>query len=211
MGAINALFSNYVPDDVIEVEGRGRRSAGDDAEASSSHVVSDGYFATAGMPLLRGRFFTSTDSLHTQSVAIINESMAKRFWPGTNPIGERFRYGVPGEISDWRTVVGVVGDTLPDGPESRVFPLFHLPQCQASWIGSMDIVVRVADSHLPLANSIREAVLSVNAQFPKFAITTVDAQLDELGKRRRSSTWLLSSFSAIALLLAAIGIYGLVS
>lgn len=210
-GAISALFSDYVPDDVIEVEGRGRLPAGGDAEASSSYVVSDGYFATAGVPLLHGRFFASTDSLHAQSVAMINESMAKRLWPGTSPIGKRFRYGVPGEVSDWRTVVGVVGDTLPDGPESRVFPLFYLPQSQASWIGSMDIVVRVADSHLPLANSIRAAVLSVNAQIPKFAITTVGAELDELGKRRRSSTWLLSSFSVIALVLAAVGIYGLIS
>ncbi len=210
-GAIDEMFSSYIPDDVIEVEGEDHVSAAGNAAASTSHVVSGAYFETTGIPLLRGRYFSSTDSLHTQPVATINQAMAKRFWPNADPIGKRFRFGVPGEASEWQTVVGVVGDSLPDGPESRVFPLFYLPQSQRPWIASMDIVIRVADDRLPLANAIRAAVLSVNGQIPRFAVTTVDAELDTLGTQRRSSTWLLISFSAFALVLAAIGIYGLVS
>jgi predicted permease len=211
-GAIDALFSDYVPDEIIDVEGHPHLSTGNDSEASSSHVISEGYFETAVVPLLRGRLFASTDGPLSQPVAIINQSMAKRFWPGENPIGRRFRYGVPGETpSMWRTVVGVVGDTLPDGPESRSYPQFFLPQSQIPWTGSMDIVVRVARNQVPLAGSIRAAVLSVSAEIPRFGVTTVESQLDALGNRRRFQTWLLSSFSAIALILAAIGIYGLIS
>ena len=68
----------------------------------------------------------------------------------------------------WRTVVGVVGDTLPDGPESRSYPQFFLPQSQIPWTSSMDIVVRIASNQIPLAGSIRAAVLSVSAEIPRF-------------------------------------------
>jgi putative ABC transport system permease protein len=211
-GAIDALFSGYVPDNIIDIEGHAHLSTADDSEASGSHVVSEGYFETAAVPLLRGRLFAFADGANSQPVAVINQSMAKRMWPGENPIGRRFRYGVPGEIpSMWRTVVGVVGDTLPDGPESRVYPQFFLPQTQVPWISSMDMVIRVRDSRLPLASSIRGAILSVNSEIPRFEVTTVESELEVLGNRRRFQTWLLSSFSAIALILAAIGIYGLIS
>jgi predicted permease len=210
-GAVDKMFSSYVPDDVIEIEGQGPASIATNTDASTSHVVGGAYFETVGIPLLRGRLFSSTDSLQGQPVSVINQSMAKRFWPNKDPVGKRFRFGVPGETSEWHMVVGVVADSLPDGPESRVSPLFYLPQSQRPWVASMDIVIRVADDRLPLANAIRAAVLSVNNQVPKFAVTTVDAELDALGTQRRFSTWLLSSFSAFALVLAAIGIYGMVS
>ena len=207
-GAIDALFSDYVPDNVIHVEGR----AGDDSAIGGSHVVSEGYFATAAVPLLRGRFFASSDGPQSAPVSLINQSMAKQLWPGENPIGRRFRYGVPGETpSPWRTVVGVVGDTLPDGPESRAYPQFFLPQSQIPWTASTDIVIRVAEESLPLAASIRTAILSLSAEIPRFEVMTVASQLEELENRRRFQTWLLSSFSAIALVLAAMGIYGLIS
>ncbi len=84
-GAIDALFSDYVPDNIIDVEGHAHISTADDTEASGSHVVSGGYFETAAVPLLRGRFFGFTDGPHSQPVAIINQSMAKRIWPGEDP------------------------------------------------------------------------------------------------------------------------------
>jgi putative ABC transport system permease protein len=210
--AIDALFSDYVPDDIIVTDGHQHLSTGEDTVASSSHVVSMDYFETAGIPLLRGRSFASIDDPHGQPVAVINHSMATQFWPGGDPLGKRFRFGVPGEPqSDWRTVIGVVGDTLPDGRESRVFPQFYLSLSQTASTGSMDIIVRTSQGQLPMANGIRTSVLSVNHNIPRFAITTVDTVLDELGNRRTFQTWLLSSFSIIALILAAIGIYGLIS
>jgi ABC-type antimicrobial peptide transport system permease subunit len=105
----------------------------------------------------------------------------------------------------------VVGDTLPDGPESRAYPQLFLPQKQVPWSTSTDIVIRVADTQLPLAASIRNAILSISAEIPRFEVTTVDSQLEVMGNRRRLQTWVLSAFSAMALVLAAIGIYGLIS
>lgn len=208
-GAIDALFSDYVPDDVIAVEGRPGLS-GDEAAASGSHIISTEYFQTASVPLLRGRFFDSTDNEHSQPVAIINQSMAKRFWVG-NPTGKRFRYGVPGESpSTWRTVVGVVADTLPDGPESNVLPQFFLPQEQVPSAHSMDIVVRGTQNQPPNASDVRAAVLSVHSGISQFQISTVDDELERLGSRRRFQTWVLGVFSAVSLTLAGIGTYGLV-
>jgi predicted permease len=210
--AIDALFSDYVPDDIIETKDQPHLATGEDTEASSSHVVSMDYFETAGIPLLQGRSFNTIDDLNALPVAIINHSMATRFWSGRDPLGKQFRYGVPGEQpSAWRTVVGVVGDTLPDGRESRVYPQFYLPQSQAVSTAAMDIIVRPSQEQLPIANSIRISILSVNHNIPRFEITTVDRMLEELGNRRTFQTWLLSSFSMIALVLAAIGIYGLIS
>ncbi len=211
-GAIDSLFSDYVPDDVIEIEGRSRSPAGEDAAASGSHVVSEGFFKTASVPLLHGRSFTSADVQGSQPVAILNQSMAKRFWPGGTPVGQQFRYGVPGETpSAWRTVVGIVGDMLPDGPESQVLPQFFLPQAQVPETASMDIVVRTKQEQLPLNSNLRAAIVSARPDMPRFEIGTVESEIERLGNRRRFQTWLLNAFSVVALVLAGIGIYGLIS
>ena len=212
VGAIDAQFSDYIPDDVIEVEGRSHLSNDNGAAACSSHVVSNGYFETAGEPLLRGRHFAVEDNSGSQPIAIVNQAMAKRFWPDEDPIGKRFSYGVPGESpSARRTIVGVVGDTLPNGPESRSLPQFFLPQDQGPLSRSMDILVRGAQERLPLAKDLRVAILDVSPEVPKFEVSTLESQLERLGNRRRFQTWLLAAFSTLAFVLAGIGVYGLIS
>jgi predicted permease len=211
-GAIDAQFSDYIPDDVIELESRSQFSSDDKAATCSSHVVSDAYFNIAGVPLLRGRYFATEDNAGSQPVAIVNQAMARRFWPGEDPAGKRFRYGVPGESpSAGRTVIGMVGDTLPNGPESRSLPQFFLPQDQAPQARSMDVIVRGAQDRLSLASDMRSAILSVSPEIPRFEISTVESQLERLGNRRRFQTWLLTVFSTIAFVLAAVGTYGLIS
>ena len=211
-GAIDEQFSDYVPDDVIELEGRSQLSKDDQAATCGSHVVSGAYFKTAGVALLRGRYFASEDNAGSQPVAIVNQAMARRFWPGEDPTGKRFRYGVPGESpSAWRTVVGMVGDTLPNGPESRSLPQFFLPQDQAPQVRSMDVIVRGAHDGLSLAGDVRASILNLNPEIPRFEISTFGSQLERLGNRRRFQTWLLTVFSTIAFVLAAIGTYGLIS
>ena len=211
-GAIDAQFSDYIPDDVIEMESRSQLSSDDRAATCSSHVVSNGYLKTAGVPLLRGRYFAAEDNAGSQSLAIVNQTMARRFWPGEDPAGKRFRYGVPGESpSAWRTVIGLVGDTLPNGPESPSVPQFFLPQDQVPQARSMDVIVRSAQDRLSLASDMRSAILSVSPEIPRFEISTVESQLGRLGNRRRFQTWLLTVFSTIAFVLAAVGTYGLIS
>ena len=104
--------------------------AGENREEVSDDVVSDGIFGSWESPLLSGRFFSNEDGPHTPPVAIISEEMARRFWPGGEPIGKRFRYGVPGENSDWHTVVGVVGHMLRNGVERRGMSQFYLSHRQ---------------------------------------------------------------------------------
>ena len=105
----------------------------------------------------------------------------------------------------------MVSDTLPNGPESRSLPQFFLPQSQVPWTASMDVIVRGAQDRLSLASNVRSAIMRVSPDLPRFEISTVESQLERLGDRRRFQTWLLSVFSTIAFLLAAIGTYGLVS
>jgi predicted permease len=211
-GATDALFSDYVPDDVIQLNAGPELSTRNEGAASGSHIISDDFFRTVGVPLLHGRFFDSSDLASSEPVAIVNHSMATRFWPGQNPIGERFRYGVPGEPpSAWRIIIGVVADMLPDGPESSVLPQFFLPEAQAPLTSSMDIVVRPAQGQTPTIGELRAAVLAINPNVPQFAISTVDSELETLGSRRRFQTWLISAFSVVSLTLAGIGIYGLIS
>ena len=209
---IDGQFSDYVADDVVELEHGSQFSRDGQAASCSSHVVSRGYFVTAGVPLLRGRDFVSMDNAGSPPVAIVNHAMVRRFWPGEDPIGKRFRYGVPGESpSAWRTVVGVVGDTLPNGPESRSLPQFFLPQAQAPLVQEMDLLVRGAQDQLSMANDVRAAILSVSPEIPRVEVSTVESQLERLGNTRRFQTWLLGMFSGIAFVLAAVGIYGVIS
>jgi hypothetical protein len=104
--AVGGGFSDeHIPNQTITVEGRPAIPPGEQREETSDDVISDGYFRIMGVPLLSGRFFSDQDGPHTPPVAIISQKMARQFWPGENPIGRRFRYGVPGENSDWHTVV----------------------------------------------------------------------------------------------------------
>ena len=108
--AIGGGFGDeHIPNLIVTVEGRPTVPRGEHREEITDDVISDGYFRAMGVPLLSGRFFSNEDGPHTPPVAIISEEMAGRFWPGENPIGKRFQYGVPGENSHWHTVVGVVG------------------------------------------------------------------------------------------------------
>jgi putative ABC transport system permease protein len=208
-GVISGLFDNYVPNTQIATEGHSAE-IGQSGFPCTRIVLSDDFFRVIGVPLLRGRYFTSHDNSQAPPVALINETMARQFWPGANPVNTRFRFGSPGAIEPAPvTVVGVVGDIHPYGPESRTIAAFYLPHRQAPWVGSMDLVIRARTGLEGLAGPVRAAVRSVDTRVPRFKIRTVDDRLAELSAPRRFETWLLGGFSAIGLLLAAFGIYGL--
>jgi putative ABC transport system permease protein len=137
--------------------------------------------------------------------------MANRFWPGDDPIGKRFRFGLPGENSQsWLTVIGVVADTLLNGPESQPLAHFYMPLSQRPWFGSMEVVVRTASINPEMLDNVRRAIRSVSQTVPRPAITTVESRLYQLSARRRANTLLLSLFSGLSITLASVGLYALV-
>jgi putative ABC transport system permease protein len=170
-------------------------------------MVSGPYFQTAGISLKRGRFFTDLDRPDSLPVAIVNEKMARSFWPGEDPIGKKFSF--PDRKSEvWIAVVGVVGDMHRQGIEKDVAPQVFRPHAQDP-DNEMDLLVRTASDPLAMAESVRAEIQSIDKTVPKFGVTTVERQLQQQTAVRRFDATLIGLFSIIALSLSAIGIYGL--
>ncbi len=168
------------------------------------------YFRAMGIPLLRGRFFNQQDNGNAPLVAIIDESMAHRYWPSGSPIGKRFRGHDPrGRNDDPLTVVGVVRDTRTRGREAEPLPHVFQPVAQVGAnAATPDLVIRTTGDPAQLAPEIREVVRAVDHRAIVSTITTMEQELDQQVSPRRFQTWLLSVFSLLALLLASVGIYG---
>jgi len=172
--------------------------------------VSDGYFETLGTPLLRGRFFSNEDTINSPPVVIINDAMARRLWPGRDPVGLRFKVGGADSDSPWLTVAGVVGDMHRQGLEREPIPqMFDVLARDPSRLATL-LVRTSADEPLTMAASIRAAVRRADPRVPVYGMTTLDARLGTFLTPRRFQTGLLIAFAAVALLMAAIGIYGLI-
>jgi predicted permease len=197
--AVGGTFQNHIPNAVITVEGQ----VPNDHEPFTGWRVSPGYFKTMGFPLRRGRVFSSTET----SGAVISESMARRLWPGQDPLRKRFKRSLPGlDEGDWYTVLGVVGDRLLNGPGSSILPtMYELDTAQSA----TPMVVRTFGDPLPLATAVRQAVHTIDPEIPYFEITTVDQQMLEIQASLRFESTLLTIFAGLATLLAAAGMYGL--
>jgi putative ABC transport system permease protein len=173
-------------------------------------TVSPDYFRVMRIPLLRGRFFTEEDSPSNPNVAIISETLAERYFPNQNPLGRQMKFGFPPQGDVSREVVGVVGDVRDTALSQKPGPLMYVPFAQEPLYGG-EIVVRSSMSASTVAAGIRQAVQSVDKDLP---VTDIERFPDAVGAsvaQERFRTLLLSSFSAIALLLAAIGIFGVIS
>ena len=173
-------------------------------------IVSPGYFATLGVPLLEGRVFTGHDHAKAPLVAIVTRAMAVRYWPGQSAIGQRVQVG--GEKAPPREIVGVVADVRYRNPEQAPDPLLYLPYLQdrEPWNWAM-FAVRTPLDPDALAPSIRQAVAEVDPDQPVARIRTMEEIAGTLGAQRRFNTLLLALFSCVALLLAAIGTYGVMA
>ncbi|HEX3878434.1 MAG TPA: ABC transporter permease [Bryobacteraceae bacterium] len=173
-------------------------------------TVSPEYFHVMRIPLLRGRFFSEQDSPSNPNVAIISETLARRYFPNQNPIGRQMRFGFPPNGNVAREIVGVVGDVRDVALSQKPSPMMYVPFVQAPLYGG-EVVVRSSLSASTVAAEIRQAVHSIDKNLP---LTDVAPFTDALGKsisQERFRTFLLGSFSAIALLLAAVGIFGVIS
>lgn len=173
-------------------------------------VVCPNYFSTMRTPLLQGREFTDKDRLAAPPVAIINSSMARRFWPDQNPVGERFKQGGFNSTDPWLTVVGVVQDVRQGGLDGEFLPQFFRPYAQAAW-PVMTIVVRTTSDPLAFAVLTKKALADIDPDQPVSNIRTMKEVMDDSLGPRRFPMLLLITFSLLALVLAAVGIVGVVS
>ena len=177
--------------------------------ASNYEAVSAGYFGTMRIPLKRGRLFDSSDRAGSQRVVIVNESTARRYWPRGDAIGKRLRFGRFGDGGPWHTVVGVVGDVR-YREWNGVRPDIYVPY--EHWnFGRMDILVRTTADPASVVPALRAAVRALDPEQPLASVTTMERVVREATASARFTSGLLSAFGFAALLLAAVGISGVIS
>lgn len=207
-GLIGNFFFGGNPERVLTLEGEVRSVS--ERLRFRVEEVSDGFFQTLGTPLLQGRFFSPADRFDSPRVAIINETMARRLWPATEPLGRRFKLGPTESQNVWYTVVGVVGDMHRQGLEREVIPQMFEPLAQNPGSHCALLVRTSVDDPLKMTPTIEAAVHRVSKQVPVYHVSTLEQQLSAFLTPRRFQTSLLIGFSIVALLIAAIGIYGLI-
>ena len=190
----------------FQIEGQPPADPGKMPGASYS-VACPNYFRTLGIPVLKGREFTAQDTLNAPNAIVINESMAHRYWPKEDPVGRAIRLG--GSDGPRLTIVGVVGDVRFQGLESPSRPQFFRPYMQAGW-PVMTIVTRSIATPLAYTNPVKNALASVMPDLPVSGIDTMENVVHNSTGGRRFPMLLLSVFSALALVLAAVGIVGVV-
>jgi predicted permease len=172
--------------------------------------VSPDFFRTLGTPLLRGRFFSIEDRPEVPRVAIINDAMARRSWPGHDPVGRRFKLGPRESDGTWYIVVGVVADMRRQGLERDALPQIFEPLAQNP-PRSADLFIRTSSNDpVAMAGALRAAVRRVEKNAPIYGVAPLKQQLGTYLTQRRFQTSLLTGFSVVALLMAAVGIYGLI-
>ncbi len=188
------------------IEGR-QEAPGDPGPHGDVRYVSPGYFATLGIPLLRGRAFTEQDRAGTEPVALVDEALARQYWPHEDPVGKRLRRGAR---APWATIIGVVGhvrhsELAGDSKGVYYFPIYQLPAPMAA------LLVRTSAAPSSVATAMREAVRGVDPAQPLYDLKSMEVRVaDSLGARRFAVT-LLGIFAGLAVILAAIGIYGIIS
>ena len=188
----------------FEVEGDPPASPGSEPKAERRWVT-PGYFATMGIPIRRGRVFTSRDTAGQPSVVVINETLAKQFFGARDPLGHRLK--VQGA---WRTIVGVVSDVKSASLESNVRPQVYRPHAQDPW-PAMTVVLHTEGNPLALTSAVRSEVKAIDAFLPVAKVRTMKQVVSNATSARRFNMVLLVFFATAALLLTMIGIYGLVA
>jgi putative ABC transport system permease protein len=177
-------------------------------------MVNDTLFSTLGVPLLRGRAFDARDEAGGAPTVIVNETLAAKYFAGVDPIGNRFKIGGPerpiGPNNPWMTVVGVVGDVTYSGLDAAPEPAYYLPYRQNPWRRQF-VVVRTASDPASLASAVRGIVESLDRNVPAARMLTMDELMQASVAAPKFRTVLVTIFAVVGLLLAAIGIYGVMA
>ncbi len=207
---IGAVFISATPNSTnFSIEGRPDFKPEERVEVPLDSITPD-YFRVLQIPLRAGRFFDQRDAAGASASVIINETMARMFWPGENPIGRRMKYGQLSSRGQWMTIVGVVADTHRTGYEAAVRPETYLPQAQSPDVG-LALLVRTSGEPMALASSLRSVLRDIDPLVPLESVHPLDDEVVDMTAGRRLNTTLFAVFAAIAAILAAVGIYGVIA
>jgi predicted permease len=213
-GVNHAAYISFLPilmgGGVGPVEIEGRRQPVAERQNASRRFVTPGYFQTMEIPLLRGRDVAESDTLDRELVAAVSQSFVDKYWPRENPLGRRFTLD-----TTTRTVIGVVGNVRVRGPVDLSEPQVYLPYKQhkdlSTWYAPKDLAVRASGNAAALAPAIRRIIHEADPNQPVADVRPMTDIIDSLTGARRAQLAALGSFAAIAILLAAIGIHGVLS
>jgi putative ABC transport system permease protein len=212
-GVQSAAFTAYLPLSGADnswsfvLEGRPPKPPGE-FDAANYRPVGAGYFETIGIPIRRGRGFNSSDNEDGPLVVALNESMARAFWGSTDPVGQRLSFSE----DKWRTIVGVVGDVHHHGLDTRAAPEMYIPYPQAPNVEARPtIVLRTLMEPLSIAAPLRQALAELDRGVPIDRITTMQELVSDSAGQPRFRTAVILSFSLLALFVASIGLYGVMS
>jgi putative ABC transport system permease protein len=212
-GAEGSATGNLPPGDWhatnnFVIEGRPELSAGR-AMIAGQFSVSASYFRLMNIPLIRGRSLLEGDTSTTSPVVVVNDALSRRYFPGENPIGHGLRT-MP--TDPWRTIVGVVGDVKNAGLAASPEPAIYFPYRQTGGIGEQEwIIVRTTLNPIGLESGLRKRIAQLDSQQPVGEMQTLDHRLDESASGPRLAALLLGCFAVLGLVLATVGVYGVMS
>jgi predicted permease len=217
-GMTSALPLGGNPDFGFTIEGRTAGAPGDTPQ-TRWRAVSPDYLRTMGIPLRRGRYFNEQDHEKAAIAAIINETMARRFWPDEDPLGKRIKLGGPTRPYPWMEIIGIVGDVKHGGLDAPAGPELYMPYAQTPFaqmpaglrFPPMTLVARSGSDLDSLAAAMRAEFKVLDKDQPVANIRTLDQVLSNSISQYRFYLLLLAFFASIALTLAAVGLYGVVS
>jgi predicted permease len=172
--------------------------------------ITGGYFEALGAQLVKGRLFDARDTAISTRVAIVNDALAARIWPGQDPIGKQLKQGWPEGRGDWREVVGVVADITFEGVTERTPLQFYFPLAQDP-PGDFWLVARTSVDPGSISTALAASVAAVNRDMPVAALKTMNGIVGESLARQRMARLVLGVFAGLAVALAAIGLFGLVA
>ena len=210
VGATTSVLMDNLPNSSgFSIEGRPREPEAQRLELPFDSVTPT-YFRSMGIPLLSGRTITPQDVADGPQVALVNEAVVRRYFPNEDPLGKRFKFGDPEDQAPWITIVGVVKDVRRQGLDTAARIASYLPHRQRP-ARSLEVVIRAAGEPLALAGAARDTIRSLDRDLPITNLRTMSDVLSETSAQRRFNMLLLGLFAGVALLLAAVGIYGVMA
>ena len=211
-GGIRDILLSRLPNSApIAIEGRGDLSDADRNLPIAFDPVTPGFFRALQIPIVRGRELTEADTATAPRVAIVNEALVRRFFPGRDPLGHRITFDDPTRPNvRWTTIVGVARDARRSGLDLPPRPELYLPHAQYS-TADLTLAIRAAGDSMSLLSAVRAAVAEIDPQLPLARVATLDSLVGASLAERRFNMLLLVVFSVLAVTLAAVGIYGVVA